>query len=285
MLRAALAAVFLVSTAAVPQNATKPHHNATATHALVKSAIERHQAGEKVRMLHGSGFIPAVTMEYWNYIQQFGPILIIAAAGGSGAPGSAASYISSFASMGIEMSFLPIYGTNCPDLVDDPQILETVREAHSIYFSGGMPGMLQGCLYGIDGTLEDGLQDVPPGFSTPILDLILEKQCVGGDSAGLMGQPSGAYFTGTFPHDGATLIGEAQCPSGPMGLRTPEDYFVAHSHFSERGQQGPQLVMQWQEGLEIGAGFDEGLAGYYFEESGDVLMVADPDDSTLRGGK
>jgi hypothetical protein len=31
-----------------------------------------------------------------------------------------------------------------------------------------------------------------------------------------------------------------------MGLRTPERAPLLHSHFSERGQQGPQLVAQWQ---------------------------------------
>ena len=33
----------------------------------------------------------------------------------------------------------------------------------------------------------------------------------------------------------------------------------------------------------VGAGFDEGLAGYYFEANGDVLLVADPEDPELRG--
>lgn len=259
-----------------------PHHNLSAARAHTLEAIQRAMDDEKVRMLHGSGFIPAVTMEYWKYVQTRGPILIISAAAGESAPGSAASYINSFMSMGIEMTFLPIYGANCPELIHDAEILSAVRDAHSIFFSGGMPGMLQGCLYGIDGNLEQG-KTVPDGESTLLLDLILSKQTVGGDSAGLMAQPSGAYLTGIFPHDGATLIGEAQVPTGNMGLRTPRDYFIAHSHFSERGQQGPQLVAQWQEDVRVGAGFDEGLAAYYFEESGDMLMVADPDDTELRG--
>lgn len=314
MFRAALLLAFALalepSADAAPLPGRKPH-NATAGMANTQEAIRRYRRNERVRMLHGSGQIPEVTMEFWKEVTtgpDKGSTLIIAAAAGEGAPGSAASYISNFARFGIEMvshrmppsrtralrsrlprspvhggqTFLPIYGASCPDLVDDPVILELVREAHAIYFSGGMPGQLQGCLYGINGNIEEGLT-VPQGFSTPILDLILDKQVVGGDSAGLMAQPTGAYLTGIFPHDGATLIGGAYCPTGNMGLRAPADPFIAHSHFSERGQQGPQLVAQWQEGERIGAGFDEALAGYYFEESGDILMVADANDPTLRG--
>jgi hypothetical protein len=284
-LLAALALTMAPAVDSAPLPAVVRNASDAATVANVAEAIRRYRRDERVRMLHGSGQIPEVTMEFWKEITtgpDKGPTLIIAAAGGEGAPGSAASYISNFAQFGIEMTFLPIFGSNCPDLVDDPVILELVRDAHAIYFSGGMPGMLQGCLYGIDGRLEDG-HTVPAGFSTPILDLILDKQVVGGDSAGLMAQPTGAYLTGTFPHDGATLIGGAYCPTGNMGLRSPQDPFIAHSHFSERGQQGPQLVAQWQEGERIGAGFDENLVGYYFEESGDVLMVADLADPTLRG--
>lgn len=288
VLRVATVSALLVGCLALPSAPKAPKvtfssHNMTATMANTREAVRRHRTGEKVRMLHGSGIIPAVTMEYWKDVQTQGPILLISAAGGAGAPGSAASYINNFLQMGIEMSWLPIYGSNCPLLADGGVLLDVVREAHAIYFSGGMPGMLQGCLYGIDGTLEEG-KTVEDGESTEILDLILSKQVVGGDSAGLMAQPAGPYFTGIFPHDGATLIGQGQCPTGNVGLRTyPADYFIAHSHFSERGQHGPQLVAQWQEGVRIGAGFDEALAGYYFEESGDILMVADPDDPTLRG--
>ena len=284
MLRAAcLAALCACGAVALPLRPSNA--SAAAARAHTQHAIKRYRQGERVRLLHGSGQIPEVTMEFWKEVTtgpEKGPTLIIAAAGGEGAPGSAASYIANFERFGIEMIFLPIYGSNCPDLVDDPVILDLVRDAHAIYFSGGMPGMLQGCLYGNDGRQEEGAT-VQPGQTTPILELILEKQVVGGDSAGLMAQPTGPYLTGIFPHDGATLIGEAYCPTGNMGLRAPVDRFIAHSHFSERGQQGPQLLAQWQEGERIGAGFDENLAGYYFEEDGDILMVADPEDSTLRG--
>lgn len=285
MLRlASLAALLAVGAHALP--AAPSRRNTTAAEANTRTAIERYKNGERVRMLHGSGQIPELTMEFWKEVTtgpDKGPTLIISAAGGAGAAGSAASYIANFERFGIPMIWLPVYGTNCPELINDPVILALVEDAHAIYFSGGMPGMLQGCLYGHNGLDEEGLQDVPPGFSTPILDLILSKQVVGGDSAGLMGQPTGAYLTGIFPHDGATLIGRGSCPTGNMGVRAPKDAFIAHSHFSERGQQGPQLVAQWQEGIRIGAGFDENLAGYYFEETGEILMVADLNDPALRG--
>ena len=152
MLRAAcLAALCACGAVALP---LKPSNASAAARAHTQHAIKRYRQGERVRLLHGSGQIPEVTMEFWKEVTtgpEKGPTLIIAAAGGEGAPGSAASYIANFERFGIEMVFLPIYGSNCPDLVDDPVILDLVRDAHAIYFSGGMPGMLQGCLYGNDG--------------------------------------------------------------------------------------------------------------------------------------
>ena len=286
MLRLATLASLLVAGAALPQSshgagagasagagagagagdaAHRPRDTAAAEQ-NTRVAIERYRNGERIRMLHGSGQIPELTMQFWKEVTtgpDKGPTLIISAAGGAGAEGSAASYIANFERFGIPMIWLPIFGTNCPDLVNDPAVLALVEDAHAIYFSGGMPGMLQGCLYGHNGLIEEGLQDVPPGFSTPILDLILSKQVVGGDSAGLMAQPTGSYLTGIFPHDGATLIGGAYCPTGNMGVRAPEDAFIAHSHFSERGQQGPQLVAQWQEGIRDYSGSDHACMHAY----------------------
>ena len=77
-----------------------------------------------------------------------------------------------------------------------------MRDAHAIYFSGGMPGMLQGCLYGNDGRQEEGAT-VQPGQTTPILELILEKQVVGGDSArrtALPARPYGVHNTTRKPN-------------------------------------------------------------------------------------
>ena len=66
-----------------------------------------------------------------------------------------------------------------------------VRDAHAIYFSG----MLQGCLYGNDGRQEEGAT-VQPGQTTPLLELILEKQVVGGDSARRTALPASLYEYG-----------------------------------------------------------------------------------------
>jgi hypothetical protein len=279
--------------------------------------VARYRSGEKVRMLHGAGFVPEVTMDYWKEVSQQGEILIIAAGSGAAAEDAAQSNIEKFGAWGIDMTYLPVFGRSCPEQIVNADILETVRNSHAIFFRGGLPGKNQGsipppppplfllipvplrcltasfsatllpssltpgCLHGVSGLNDYGLE-VPDGFSTEIIDLILEKQVVGGASAGLMAQPGGAYFLGTFPHDGATFIGEAQVPIGNMGLRTTQDFFMAHSHFSERGQQGPMLVALWQEGQHLGVGFDESLAGYYFEDSGDVFIVSDEDDD-LRG--
>ena len=112
---AALAALLVSSALALPyrggRGRSTPHHNASATLANTRAAIARAREDEKVRMLHGSGFIPAVTMEYWKYIQTRGPILIIAAAAGEGGPASATSYINNFMSMG-EMARAPFLCTS-----------------------------------------------------------------------------------------------------------------------------------------------------------------------------
>jgi hypothetical protein len=101
---AALAALLVSGALALPYRGGRghstPHHNASATLANTRAAIARAREDEKVRMLHGSGFIPAVTMEYWKYIQTRGPILIIAAAAGEDGLASATSYINNFMSMG-----------------------------------------------------------------------------------------------------------------------------------------------------------------------------------------
>ena len=109
MFRAALLLAFALalepSADAAPLPGRKPH-NATAGMANTQEAIRRYRRNERVRMLHGSGLIPEVTMEFWKEVTtgpDKGPTLIIAAAAGEGAPGSAASYISNFARFGIEM--------------------------------------------------------------------------------------------------------------------------------------------------------------------------------------
>ena len=100
----ALASVQQVSGAPLPK-AYRPH-NASAAIANTQEAIRRYRRNERVRMLHGSGQIPEVTMEFWKEVTtgpDKGPTLIISAAAGEGAPGSAASYISNFQRFGIEM--------------------------------------------------------------------------------------------------------------------------------------------------------------------------------------
>ena len=110
MFRAALLLAFALalepSAGAAPLQGRRKPHNATAGMANTQEAIRRYRRNERVRMLHGSGQIPEVTMEFWKEVTtgpDKGPTLIIAAAAGEGAPGSAASYISNFARFGIEM--------------------------------------------------------------------------------------------------------------------------------------------------------------------------------------
>ena len=95
-----------VGAAPLPLKVHHGPHNATAGVANTREAIRRYQRNERVRMLHGSGQIPEVTMEFWKEVTSGpdkGATLIIAAAAGEGAPGSAASYINNFERFGIEM--------------------------------------------------------------------------------------------------------------------------------------------------------------------------------------
>eukprot|EP01043_Picozoa_sp_COSAG02_P014929 COSAG02_NODE_623_length_19389_cov_30.043753_15_plen_115_part_00 len=111
MLRTALVvasalALEAVGAAPLPGKAQHGPHNATAGVANTWEAIRRYRRNERVRMLHGSGQIPEVTMEFWKEVTtgpDKGATLIIAAAAGEGAPGSAASYINNFERFGIEM--------------------------------------------------------------------------------------------------------------------------------------------------------------------------------------
>merc|ERR1712137_1459480 len=60
----------------------------------------------------------------------------------------AETYKAFFAKRGITATWVPIYGTNCAHQVNNETHVQTVNNADAVFFSGGLSGNIQTCLFG-----------------------------------------------------------------------------------------------------------------------------------------
>jgi cyanophycinase len=142
-----------------------------------------------------------------------------------------------------------VYGRNCAQGVQNPQYVQMVDAADAVFFTGGLSGNIQECLFG--GHMN--------GTETPILAAIRKKEIVAGTSAGAMVQPvRDIMITGI-------TCESYQCVSARSVYHRKDGFeLFTHGlvdvHYAERGRQGRLYVLAWQTKTKYSFGVDENTA-------------------------
>ncbi|MGA0609132.1 cyanophycinase [Caldimonas sp. KR1-144] len=155
---------------------------------------------------------------------------------------------------GAQVEVLPV-APSWPDVdlaqaVRDPRIVEEVRNAQGVFFSGGAQERITSTL-------------APDGGSTPLLDAIRELQLRGGVVAGT--SAGAAVMSSTMIRDAQDNLRVLKA-GARMGREIDHGLgFIGHElfidqHFLKRGRIGRIIPVMWQQGLRLGLGIDENTA-------------------------
>lgn len=155
---------------------------------------------------------------------------------------------------GAQVEVLPV-APSWPDIdlaqaVRDPRLVEQVRSAQGVFFSGGAQERITATLS-------------PDGASTPLLDAIRELQRRGGVVAGT--SAGAAVMSETMIRDAQDNLrvlktGARMGREIDRGLGFVGDKLFIDQHFLKRGRVGRMIPVMWQQGYRLGLGVDENTA-------------------------
>jgi cyanophycinase len=154
-----------------------------------------------------------------------------------------------FQKRSIQAQWVPVYGSACRSGVSDPTYIHMVEEADSVFFSGGLSGNIQECLFG----------DSTNGTETPILAAIRKKEIVAGTSAGAMIQPTRDIMITRHTAESYSAVASKQIYYREHGFNL-FTHGLVDVHFAERGRQGRLYVLAWATKSRFSYGVDENTA-------------------------
>lgn len=155
---------------------------------------------------------------------------------------------------GAQVEVLPV-APSWPDIdlaqaVRDPRIIEQVRSAQGVFFSGGAQERITSTLS-------------PDGASTPLLDAIRDLQRRGGVVAGT--SAGAAVMSELMIRDAQDNLrvlkaGARMGREIDHGLGFVDGKLFIDQHFLKRGRIGRMIPVMWQQGYRLGLGIDENTA-------------------------
>jgi len=139
---------------------------------------------------------------------------------------------------------------------------------------------LQSCMYGRYS--QSGI-DVEDGEMTPFLAALIEKNIVGGSSAGAMNQPQSEIIVTGHSAESYSAVSSGSLFQRNTGNLMIESEELVDTHFSERGRQGRLMVIAMQTDQRFAFGVDEDAA-YTWTPEGTYEVVSEALRDGVKGG-
>ena len=184
--------------------------------------------------------------EVWNRITQSAPDLVVIAAANDRPKLYGGFALRALQRHGAFAELLPLavesteFGVDHRRAVEDPALIDTVREASGVFFVGGAPQRLARVLVGAD------------GLPTPLGRAVAEVHAMGGTVAGGIPGPV-ALSTGI---DALEALAKGRVPPGRLfrGLGLAPDGWIIDQHAFSPGRLAEILVAMRQLGIARGVG-------------------------------
>ncbi|RPI16608.1 MAG: cyanophycinase [Lysobacterales bacterium] len=176
-----------------------------------------------------------------------------------------ARVVAALATHGASAEALPVApelaGTDAQRAARDPEMVERVRRARGVFFTGGAQERIV-----------DTLQ--PGGEATPLLDAIRELHARGGVIAGT--SAGAAAMSGVMFRDATDVIAVMKGSLRPgrevdAGLGFTGEGLLVDQHFLRRGRLGRLLPLMLERGMRFGLGVEEDSAAIVHASSIEIV--------------